>query len=67
MITLTTKLSVLKQELKSKVEKRIAERKRISNQFFYNPQNVYRPMKGDAISIEKVPTKEDVESFWKGI
>ena len=56
----------------SEVEKRthhkkLAERKRIDNQFFYNPQKVYRSMKGDAISIEKAPTKEDVESFWKGI
>ena len=68
MITLTTKLSVLKQELKSKVEKRrhhkkLAKRKRINSQFFYNPKRVYRSMKGDAISIEKAPTKEDVESF----
>ena len=72
MIKLTTKLSVLKQELKSKVEKcrhhnKLAERKRINKEFFYDPKKVYRSMKGDAISIEKIPTKEDVENFWKGI
>ena len=72
MIALSTKLSVLKQELKSKIEKcrhhqKPAERKRINNKFFYNPKKIYRSMKGDAISIEKAPTKEDVESFWKGI
>ena len=71
MITFTTKLSILKQELKSKVEKRrhhkrLAERKRINNQLFYNPKKVCRSLKEDAISIEKVPTKESVES-WKGI
>ena len=72
MITLTTKLSILKQELKSKVEKfrhykKLVKLKRINNQFFYNPTKVYQSMKGDAISIEKVPTKQSVESFWKEI
>ena len=72
MITLITKLRIPKQELESKVEKcrhnnKLAERKRINNEFFYNPKKVYRSMKGDVISIEKVPTKETVESFWKEI
>ena len=54
MITLTTKLNILKQELKSKVEKlrhrkKLAERKRINNQFFYNTKKVYQFMKLDAI------------------
>ena len=55
MITLTTKLNILKQELKSKVEKlrhrkKLAERKTINNQFFYNTKKVYQFMKLDAIS-----------------
>lgn len=46
MITLTTKLSILKQKLKSKVVeklrhyKKLAEHKRIKNQFFFNPKKV---------------------------
>ena len=72
MITLTTQLSILKQELKSKAEKlrhhkKLAKSKRINKQFFHNPKKVYRSMKRDAISIENVPAKEGAESFWKGI
>ena len=72
MITFTTKLSILKLELKSKVKKlrhhkKLPEYKRIDNQFFYNPKQVYWLMKGDDISIENVSMKVSVESSWKGI
>ena len=72
MSTLETKLTILKKELKSKADnlrrqKCFIERKRINKQFSHNPKKVYRKMKGDKIEIEKVPTKENVEQFWKSI
>ena len=72
MITFTTKLSILKLELKSKVKKlkhhkKLPEYKRIDNQFFYNLKKVYWLMKEDDISIENISMKESVESSWKGI
>ena len=72
MSTLETKLALLKQELKSKADnlrhqKCLIERKRINKQFSHNPKKVYRKMKDDKIEIEKVPTKENVEQFWKSI
>ena len=70
--TRETKLAKLKQELKSKADnqrhqKCLIERKRINKQFSHNPKKVYRKMKDDKIEIEKVPTKENVEQFWKSI
>ena len=72
MRTLETKLALLKQGLKSKSEKlkhekRLSERKRINNQFFKSPKQVYRSMKGNNIIVEKLPGKEAVEKFWKDV
>ena len=72
MSTLETKLALLKKELKSKADnlrhqKCGIERKRINKQLLHNPKKVYRKMKDDKIEIEKVPTKENVEQFWKSI
>ena len=69
MSTLETKLTSLKQELKSKVDnlrhqKRLIERKKINKQFAFNSN---RNMKGDKIEVDKIPTKESIEQFWKGI
>ena len=72
MSTPETKLSLLKQELKSKADnlrhqKCLIEHKRINKQFSHHAKKVYRKMKDDKIEIEKVPTKENVEQFWKSI
>ena len=72
MRTLETKLELLKQDLKSKSEKlkhekRLSERKRINNQFFKSPKQVYRSMKGNNIIVEKLPEKEAVEKFQKDV
>ena len=72
MSTLETKLTSLKQELKSKADnlrhqKRLIERKKINKQFAFNPKKIYGNMKGDKIEVHKIPTKESIEQFWKGI
>ena len=70
--TSKTKQALLKQHPKSKSEKlkrekKLSERKRIKNQFFKHPKQVYRPIKGNNIIVEKLPEKEVVEKFWKDI
>ena len=66
MSTLETKLTSLKQELKSKADnlrrqKRLIERKKINKQFSFNPKKKNRNMKGDKIEVDKIPTKESIE------
>ena len=34
--------------------------------FSINPKVVYRDFKGSNTSTEKLPTKESIETFWKG-
>ena len=68
MRILETKLPLLKQDLKSKFEKlkhekRLSERKRINNQFFKSPKQVYQSMKEVNIIVEKLPEKDVVEKF----
>ena len=72
MSALEMKLTSLKQELKSKADnlrhqKRLIERKNINRHFSFNPKKIYRNMKGDKIEVDKIPTKESIEQFWKGI
>ena len=72
MNTLETKLTSLKQELKNKSDnlrnqKRLIERKKINKQFAFNPKKIYRNMKGDKTEVDKIPTKERIEQFWKDI
>ena len=50
-----------------KYQKRLIETKRINRQFSSNPRNVYRTMKGDSIKITRVPTKEELHSYWENI
>ena len=70
MRTMETRLALLKQDLKSKSErlkqeKRLSERKRITNQFFKIPKQVYQSMKGNKIIVDKLPEKDAVVKFWK--
>ena len=70
MRTLKTKLALLKQDLRRKsenlkYEKRISERKRISNRFFKSPKQVYRSMKGNNIIVEKEAVEKSWEDVWQ--
>ena len=72
MRTLEYKLSYFKQELKAKAtklkyEKRKQERKKINQLFGKSPKGVYRNFKGNNITVKDLPSKENLESFWKGI
>ena len=70
--TLKFKLTVLKHNLcatstKLKYQKKRYNRKLINRKFSVNPKAVYRDFKGNNISTEKLPTKESIETYWKGI
>ena len=62
----------MKQNLKAKSEKtkyykKLYERKTINQNFSCDPKSVYRNMKGNRITAKKIPTKYEVETFWKNI
>ena len=70
--TLNFKLTVLKHNLHAtsvrlKYQKKRFNRKFINRKFSTNPKAVYRDFKGNNIAAEKLPTKESIETFWKGI
>ena len=72
MTTLKFKCTMLKQDLKSKAkilkhQKKIIERKKIKKLFYKDPKKVYREMKGSIITPKSIPSKQNVETFWKGI
>ena len=70
--TLNFKLSVLKNNLHAtslrlKYQKKRFSRRFINRKLSTNPKAVYRDFKSKNISKEKLPTKESIESLWKGI
>ena len=70
--TLDFKLTLLKQELivtckKLKTQKRNRERKLTNCRFFNNLKGVYQDFKGGNIRLEKIQTKDEVQSFWQDI
>ena len=70
--TLNFKLTVLKHDLHAtsirlKYQKKRFNRKFINRKFSTNPKADYRDFKGNNIATEKLPTKESVKTFWKGI
>ena len=70
--TLEFKLTLLKQELRAtckklKTQKRNYKRKLINRKFFNNPKSVFRDFKRGNIRLEKIPTKDEVQSFWQNI
>ena len=72
MPNLQSKLYISKQKLKAKSEKlkyhkKLFERKSIKHRFNCDPKSVYRTMKGNCITTEKIPTKNEIETFWKSI
>ena len=52
---------------KLKYHKKLYERKTINRNFSCDPKSVYRTIKGNRITAEKIPTKYEVETFWKNI
>ena len=69
---LQSKLYISKQKLKAKSEKlkyhkNLFERKSINHKFSCDPKSVYRTMKRNCIAAEKIPTKNEIETFWKSI
>ena len=52
---------------KLKYHKKLYERKTINRNFSCDPKSVYRTIKGNRITAEKIPTKYEVETFWKSI
>ena len=70
--TLDFKLTLLKQDLKAtckklKTQKTNHEKKSINCRFFNNLKGVYQDFKGSNIRSEKIPAKDEVQSFWKNI
>ena len=70
--TLNFKFTVLKHNVhatsvKLKYQKKRFNRKFINRKFSTNPKAVYRDFKGNNIATEKLPTKESIETFWKGL
>lgn len=66
------KLETLKHKLsatasKLRYQKRLNDRKQINRRFANNPKFIYRQMRGEQIIAKELPTKDDVENFWKGI
>ena len=72
MTTLKFKCTMLKQDLKSKTknlkyQKKIIEPQKIKKLFYKGRKRVYREMKGSIITLKSIPSKQNVETFWKGI
>ena len=70
--TLEYKLALLKHDLKAtctkfKYIKRKHQSKTINKTFSKDPKGVYRNFRGTKINVENLPSKDEVESFWKGI
>ena len=62
--------TIIQQELKAtserlKHQKRLSEQRTLNKRFAMNPKSVYRQMKGDIKSSQKIILKEDVEFYWK--
>ena len=72
MLNLQSNLYIKKQKLKAKSEKlkyrkKLYERKTVNRNSSCDPKSVYRTMKGNRMTAEKIPTKYEVETFWKNI
>ena len=52
---------------KLKYHKKPYERKTINQNFRCDPKSVYRTIKGNRITAEKIPARYKVETFWKNI
>ena len=66
------KLALLKHDLKAtctkfKYIKRKHESKTINKTFSKDPKGMYRNFRGTKINVGNLPSKDEVESFWKSI
>ena len=52
---------------KFKYSKRKYQRKTINRSFSKYPKGVYRNFRGTKINVENIPSKDEIESFWKSI
>ena len=50
-----------------KHHKNMIETKRLNRKFACNPKSVYRSMKANTIEVKDMPTKDDIQAFWKSI
>ena len=65
----------MKQELKSKSENRntkkkknkLIDGKRINRIFQTNPKKLFRSFKENLVTLKTIPSRENVEIFWKGV
>ena len=69
--TLLSKLSQLKHELKLTSEslrnrKKLTKRNSINRLFQRNQKQIFRNWKSKKITVEKEPTKDEIERFWSG-
>ena len=55
------------QSEKMKHHKNMIEIKRLNRKFAYDPKSVYHSMKGNTIEVKDMPTKDDIQAFWKSI
>ena len=72
LLNLQSNLYITKQKLKKKSKKlkyhkKLYKRKTINRNFSCDPKNVYRTMKGNGITAEKISTKYEVKTFRKNI
>ena len=70
--TLDYKLILLKHDLKAKSKKikhneNMIETKRLNRKFACNPKSVYHSMKRNITEVKDMPTKDDIQAFWKSI
>ena len=66
------KLALLKHDLKAacakfKYIRRKHQCRTINKTFSKDPKGVYRNFRGTRINVENLPSKDEVESFWKSI
>ena len=47
--------------------KRYISKQKLKAKFSRDPKSVYRTMKENCITAEKIPTKNEIETFWKSI
>ena len=70
--TLEYQSALLKHDLKAtctkfKYIKRKHQRRTINKTFSNDPKGGYRNFRGTKINVENLPSKDEVESFWKSI
>ena len=70
--TLEYQSALLKHDLKAtctkfKYIKRKYQRRTINKTFSNDPKGGYRNFRGTKINVENLPSKDEVESFWKSI